>query len=97
MADQIENPEETWVDATTTFLEASAADLGELYAPQVKTMRHLARQLDAFTETPAPAALVAEYSRIHRWLLNKLGGGRGAQDDSGPSIMDMLPGLGLFE
>ena len=93
MTDQPEIPGESWIEATNEFIDA-ASDLGPLYSPQLKALRTLAARLDATED--APPALVAEYSRVHRWLLNKLGGGRGAGDDGGPSLADMLPGLDVF-
>lgn len=92
MADQPDNHEESWIDATNAFIGA-ASDLGPLYSPQIKALRTLAERLDMPGESSA--ALVAEYSRVHRWLLNKIGGARGGADD-GPSLADMLPGLDLF-
>lgn len=94
MADQTENQDETWLEATERFIE-SASDLGALYAPQIKTLRSLAKRLDAPGDTSA--ALEAEYSRVHRWLVNKLGGSKGGDGDGlGPSLGEMLPGLAMF-
>lgn len=78
----------TWVDAVERFV-AAAPDLDDLYFPQLMALRHLAKQLDA-TEDPS-TVMVAEYSRVHRWLLNKIGGKSvGGGSDDGPDLLDML-------
>lgn len=85
----------TWIAATERFIEA-APDLGDLYAPQLMGLRHLAKQLDTLEDPPA--AIVAEYSRVHRWLLNKMTGGKGSSAaDEGPSLGDMLPGVNWLD
>jgi hypothetical protein len=83
---------ESWESEAERFIEAAGADLGDLYAPQVRAFRHTARQLDAAGDD-ASAVMVAEYSRQHRWLLNKLGKGAasgGGPGDEGPDLLDML-------
>lgn len=92
--DDEQNAAETWIDATERFIGGAPA-LSDVYAPQIKALRWIAAQLDGAGD-PAPA-LVAEYSRIHRWLLNKLGGAKGDGDAGGPSLESMLPGVNWLE
>jgi hypothetical protein len=81
---------ESWESDAKRFIEAAGDDLGALYAPQIRAFLHYARQLDASGDD-TPAVLVAEYSRAHRWLLNKLGrGGASSPADEGPDLLDML-------
>lgn len=90
-ADTEQNDAESWVSEAERFITAAGDDLGDLYAPQVRAFRHTAAQLDA-AGADASAVLVAEYSRQHRWLLNKLGRGAATSGgaDEGPDLLDML-------
>ena len=85
-----QNDGESWEADAKRFIDAAGDDLGDLYAPQIRAFLHYARQLDAAGAEP-PAVLVAEYSRAHRWLLNKLGRGPASPaGDEGPDLLDML-------
>lgn len=80
---------ESWADSTNLFVDEAGDALGGLYAPQVKALRALAAQLDAAEEYSPP--LAAEYARMHRWLLNKIGKSAGADPaDDGSDLLAML-------
>lgn len=81
--------EETWIEATESFVTEAGDSLGKRFAPQIKALRALARTLDD-SERYEPG-LAAEYARMHRWLLNKTSAKGGADpEDSGPDLLDML-------
>lgn len=87
-----QNDNETWREITKRF-DAASPWLGDTYAPQLRSLYALADILDAEGDVP-PATLVAEYARLHRWLLNKNGTGKPdpEPEHTGPTLFEMMGG-----
>lgn len=85
-----EQNDDSWVGSAARFIESAGDDLGDRYAPQLKALRAIAAALDA--GDGFDAGLVAEFSRMHRWLINKSGASSpsGAGRDDEPDLLDML-------
>ena len=68
-ADSFELPaDSTWIQAVELFQREGAAWLTAADAPQLMALRTIAKQLDAGT---FQAALISQFTLIHRALLNR--------------------------
>lgn len=73
------DPGGTWAEATMAF-EAAATWLGDADKPQVKALYAIAAQLDAGT---FQAALISQYTLVHRGLLARQPNGKGSGSGKG--------------
>lgn len=80
---------DSWLAAAEKFIDEAREALGDRFAPQLKALRELARNLDESDRYEPSRA--DEYARMHRWLLNKTASPKaGREADDGPDLLDML-------
>lgn len=85
----------TWAQSVELFQAEAAAWLSAADAPQLMALRTIAQQLDAGT---FQAALISQFTLIHRALLNRRPGeppadpGAPKREAMGPSLFEQLGG-----
>ncbi|AXC34884.1 hypothetical protein SEA_JERKY_1 [Microbacterium phage Jerky] len=93
------DPDSTWIAAVELFQKEGAEWLTAADAPQLMALRTIARQLDSGA---FQAALISQFTLIHRALLNRRPGeptqpadpaGAARQAAMGPSLFEQLGGV----
>ncbi|AYD86248.1 hypothetical protein JTF60_gp01 [Microbacterium phage Efeko] len=87
-------PAATWAESVELFMAEGAAWLSAADAPQLMALRSIAQQLDS---GKFQAALISQFTLIHRALLGRRPGGDTPPPDAGPVLPTGAPAGGMFE